>query len=78
MILKGLIFNLQRKVQATDAEKLAKKDNLIYFEASTKNNINIKRLFYCSLAHLGFFEQYEKPIDKIAEELSTYIVLNIS
>jgi hypothetical protein len=58
-------------VHTSDAEKLAKKENLIYFEASAKNNINIKKMFYSALANLGFFEQFEKTKDKIADELST-------
>ena len=58
-------------MQAADAEKLAKTDNLIYFEASAKNNVNIKKLFFFPLAKLSFFEQFNKTIEKISEELGS-------
>ena len=34
------------------------KENLIFFEASAKNNDNVKTMFYSAIASLPFFEQF--------------------
>ena len=56
-------------MQFADAEKLAAKENMKYFEISAKNDINVKKMFYSALAYLSCFDQIEKTKEKIAEEL---------
>jgi hypothetical protein len=58
-----------RQVATQEGEKLALKENLIFFEVSAKDNVNVKKMFLSSLAELPFFDQFDKPRDKILQEL---------
>lgn len=44
-------------MDSAEAEKLANKEGLLFFEISAKTNENIKKSFYSSIAELPFFEQ---------------------
>jgi hypothetical protein len=60
---------MYRKVSTSDAEKLAQKENIMYFETSAKTGQNVNKMFFTAVAHLSFFDVYNLPINKIAEEL---------
>jgi Ras-related protein Rab-5C len=52
-----ILYTNYRKVDSDEAEKLANKEGLMFFEISAKTNENIKKAFYSSIAELPFFEQ---------------------
>ena len=58
-----------RQVSTSEGEKYAKKENLMFFEISAKNNQNIKKMFYTALVELSFFSQFDMPKEKIINEL---------
>ena len=73
MILCGNKNDLDRDVNKNDAEELAKREGLLFFECSAKTNENIKNMFYSSIAGLptfGIYEQSEKEnlIRELLEE----------
>jgi hypothetical protein len=41
----------------------------MYFETSAKTGQNVNKMFYMAIAHLSFFDVYNLPFAKIAEEL---------
>ena len=44
---------------ASEGEKLAKKEGLMFFEVCAKTNQNIMQMFYSAVVELPFFEQFE-------------------
>ena len=73
MILCGNKNDLDRDVNKNDAEELAKREGLLFFECSAKTNENIKNMFYSSIAGLstfGIYDQQEKEnlIRELLEE----------
>jgi hypothetical protein len=46
-------------VSIQEGEALAKQYNSLFFEVSARNNINIKKLLFSSIAELPYFEQYK-------------------
>ena len=73
MILCGNKNDLDRDVNKNDAEELAKREGLLFFECSAKTNENIKNMFYSSIAGLptfGIYDQSEKEnlIRELLEE----------
>ena len=73
MILCGNKTDLDREVNKNEAEELAKREGLIFFECSAKTNENIKNMFYSSIAGLptfGIDDQSEKEnlIRELLEE----------
>jgi hypothetical protein len=42
---------------------------VLYFETSAKTGQNINKMFYMAIAHLPFFDVYNLPLAKVAEEL---------
>ena len=73
MILCGNKTDLDREVNKNEAEELAKREGLLFFECSAKTNENIKNMFYSSIAGLptfGIYEQSEKEnlIRELLEE----------
>jgi hypothetical protein len=68
--------NLFRKVETSEAEKLALKENILFFEISAKTNENVKKLFYSVIAELPFFEQFTTNKLKLIGELGNiYLTL---
>ena len=55
-----------------EGAKLAEKENLLFFEISAKTNTNVKKMFLTALAELPFFDQFNKPKDKIVQELGMH------
>jgi Ras-related protein Rab-6A len=73
MILCGNKNDLDRDVNKNEAEELAKREGLLFFECSAKTNENIKNMFYSSIAGLstfGIYDQQEKEnlIRELLEE----------
>ena len=73
MILCGNKNDLDRDVNKNEAEELAKREGLLFFECSAKTNENIKNMFYSSIAGLSTFgisDQSEKEnlIRELLEE----------
>ena len=73
MILCGNKNDLDRDVNKNEAEELAKREGLLFFECSAKTNENIKNMFYSSIAGLptfGIYDQSEKEnlIRELLEE----------
>ena len=73
MILCGNKSDLDREVNKNEAEELAQREGLVFFECSAKTNENIKNMFYSSIAGLptfGIYEQSEKEnlIRELLEE----------
>jgi Ras-related protein Rab-6A len=63
MILCGNKTDLDRDVNRNEAEELAEREGLLFFECSAKTNENIKNMFYSSIAGLptfGIYDQSEK------------------
>jgi len=61
---------LFRKVETNEAQKLANKEGVIYFEVSAKTNTNIKKAFFTSLADLPIFDKlFQGEKDKLIKEL---------
>ena len=73
MILCGNKTDLDREVNKNEAEEIAKREGLIFFECSAKNNENIKNMFYSSIAGLPIFgiddqSERENLIRELLEE----------
>ena len=69
----GKKSDLDREVNKNEAEELAQREGLIFFECSAKTNENIKNMFYSSIAGLptfGIYDQSEKEnlIRELLEE----------
>ncbi len=57
-------------METNEAERLAKKEGILYFEVSAKTNINIKKAFFSSLAELPIFDKlFFGEKDKLIKEL---------
>ena len=56
-------------MQKAEAEKLANKEGLMFFEVSAKTNESVQKMFYTALSELPFFEQFELEKNKLIEEL---------
>jgi len=54
---------LLRKISTAEAQKVADKEGLKYFEISAKTGDNISKMIYSAIADLSFFEQFD-VIDK--------------
>jgi len=53
-----------------DAQKLAEKEGIKYFEISAKTGEGISKMIYSSIAELSFFDQlYIKDKNQIINEL---------
>jgi hypothetical protein len=48
-----------RKVDYIEGEKLAKDNTCLFFEVSAKEDTNVQKMLYFSIAELPFFEQYK-------------------
>lgn len=70
IVLLGNKLDLPRKVETNEAEKLAGKEGLLFFEVSAKTNSNIKKAFFTSIAELPIFEKINTGTkQKLIEEL---------
>ena len=47
-----------RKVDFIEGEKLAKEQNCLFFEVSAKEDANVQKMLYFSIAELPFFEPF--------------------
>ena len=73
IVLCGNKIDLEREVEKSDGEELAKKEGLTFFECSAKTDENIKNMFFSSIAILptfGIYDQQEKEnlIRELLEE----------
>ena len=73
IVLCGNKTDLERDVEKSDGEELAKKEGLTFFECSAKTNENIKNMFFSSIAILptfGIYDEQEKEnlIKELLEE----------
>ena len=73
MILCGNKTDLDREVNKNEAEEIAKREGLLFFECSAKTNENIKNMFYSSIAGLPIFgiddqSERENLIRELLEE----------
>jgi len=67
-----------RQVPAADAEKLAKKEGLLFFEVCAKTNQNILQMFYSAVVELPFFEQFEiNNKQALIEQISKFIFIKM-
>jgi hypothetical protein len=74
-----LFLILFRQVPAADAEKLAKKEGLLFFEVCAKTNQNILQMFYSAVVELPFFEQFEiNNKQALIEQISKYIIIKLT
>lgn len=65
-----ILIVILRQVPKNDAEKLANREGLVFFEVSAKTSLNLNKMFYSSIAELPYFEQYEIiSKQKLIEEL---------
>lgn len=56
---------------------LAKKENLLYFEVSAKQNDSVKSMFYSAIANLPFFDQFgDLPKNELIKEIGILINYN--
>jgi len=72
LVLWGNKIDLERKIAYQEGYELAKKNNMMFFETSAKNNKDIGLMIFSAVAYLPFFSQF--PIDKqslIQELIST-------
>ncbi len=51
-------IDLEPNVDKAEAEDLANKEGLLYFDVSAKSGSNIKKMFYSVISELPFFEEY--------------------
>jgi hypothetical protein len=56
-------------VDTAEGEKLAQKENLLFYEISAKTNQNVKKMFYGVIAELPYFEQFGSNKTNIVDEL---------
>ena len=61
MVLCGNKTDLQREVQKSEGEKVAKDNNIKFFECSAKTNENLKNMFYSAMTILPTFSGYDDP-----------------
>ena len=66
---KFIIFNFLRKVSYDEAEKLAIKEGIKYFEVSAKTGDGVSRMTYSAISDLSFFDQFEIDRNIIINEL---------
>ena len=67
-----------RKVSTVEAQKVAEKEGLRYFEISAKTGENISKMIYSAIADLNFFEQFDiKDKNSIINELGIFKFLLI-
>ena len=59
LVLCGNKTDLQRKVTSQEGKALAKREQMIFFEASAKTGENVNRMIYSCIAELPFFEQFQ-------------------
>lgn len=52
-----------KKVTLFEGEEFARKNGFLFFESSAKENINISKIFFHSLIHLPFFDQFKSLKD---------------
>jgi len=70
--------DLESNVEKSEAENLANKEGLMFFEVSAKTGDNIKKMFYSIVSELPFFEEYSSTNkNKLIQELGKYSVKNI-
>ena len=70
MILCGNKIDLDREVETKEAEEIAEREGIKFFECSAKTNDNIKNMFYTSIAGLPTFGVYEESErENLAKEL---------
>lgn len=62
-------LNEMRKVDFAEGEKLAKEHNCLFFEVSAKEETNVQKMLYFSIAELPFFEPFktERVSDLVGE-----------
>ena len=48
---------------------------MLFFEISAKDNINLKKMFFTVLSNLPFFQQYNKNLNEIADELGLFFFI---
>ena len=61
VILIGTKCDLERNIPYGEGEKIAKENNIKFFETSAKENINVKETFEClTMDILNFVEEEEK------------------
>ena len=68
-IQKGKLYFYFRKVSFDEAEKLAKKENIKYFEISAKTGDGVDRMAYSAISDLSFFDQFDVDRNVIINEL---------
>ena len=59
IVLCGNKTDLERKVTSQEAQILATKEKMLFFEVSAKNGENVNKMMYSSIAELPFFEQFQ-------------------
>ena len=59
IVLCGNKTDLGRNVTTQEGQKLANKEQMVFFEASAKSGENVNRMMYSCIADLPFFEQFQ-------------------
>ena len=71
VILIGTKCDLERNIPYEEGEKIAKENNIKFFETSAKENINVKETFECLTMDILNFVEEE---DKIEEEKESVVI----
>ena len=70
VVLCGNKTDLERRITTHEGNDLANKEQMLFFEVSAKNGININKMMYTCIAQLPFFEQFQiKNKDDLIKEL---------
>lgn len=59
IVLCGNKTDLERKVSTQEAQIVATKEKMLFFEVSAKNGENVNKMMYSCIAELPFFEQFQ-------------------
>ena len=70
IVLCGNKTDLERKVSTQEAQIVATKEKMLFFEVSAKNGENVTKMMYSCIAELPFFEQFQEGNkDELIKEL---------
>ena len=65
LILVGNKIDLDesnRQISKQDGEKFAEKENILFFEVSAKENLNIRRMLFSSVIELPVFDSIRESV----------------
>ena len=69
LVLCGNKSDLPRKINYKDANELAQKNDMMFFETSAKTGSNINLMMFTAISKLPFFSQFDIDKNVLIEEL---------